>query len=31
MRRYPEMTRALMRIGRPIFVSLCEWQKGKEY
>ncbi|CAD5164116.1 unnamed protein product [Musa acuminata subsp. malaccensis] len=25
MKRYPEMTRALMRIGRPIFVSLCEW------
>ncbi|CAL9113858.1 unnamed protein product [Musa acuminata var. zebrina] len=23
--RYPEMTRALMRTGRPIFVSLCEW------
>ncbi|CAL9776866.1 unnamed protein product [Musa acuminata subsp. burmannicoides] len=22
---YPEMTRALMRTGRPIFVSLCEW------
>ncbi|XP_065018720.1 alpha-galactosidase 1-like isoform X1 [Musa acuminata AAA Group] len=25
MKRYPEMTRALMRTGRPIFVSLCEW------
>ncbi|CAL9146577.1 unnamed protein product [Musa hybrid cultivar] len=23
--RYPEMTRTLMRTGRPIFVSLCEW------
>ncbi|CAL9192570.1 unnamed protein product [Musa hybrid cultivar] len=23
--RYPEMTRALMRTGRPIFVSLSEW------
>uniref|UniRef100_A0A804K664 Uncharacterized protein n=1 Tax=Musa acuminata subsp. malaccensis TaxID=214687 RepID=A0A804K664_MUSAM len=26
MRRYLEMTRALMRTGRPIFVSLCEWR-----
>ncbi|CAL9776418.1 unnamed protein product [Musa acuminata subsp. burmannicoides] len=25
MKRYPEMTRALMRIGKPIFVSLSEW------
>ncbi|WOL09837.1 alpha-galactosidase 1 [Canna indica] len=25
MERYPEMTRALMSTGRPIFVSLCEW------
>ncbi|CAL9146579.1 unnamed protein product, partial [Musa hybrid cultivar] len=23
--RYSEMTRALMRTGKPIFVSLCEW------
>ncbi|MQL78244.1 hypothetical protein Taro_010672 [Colocasia esculenta] len=23
--RYPVMTRALMRTGRPIFFSLCEW------
>ncbi|KAL8519769.1 hypothetical protein ACS0TY_010636 [Phlomoides rotata] len=23
--RYPVMTRALMRAGRPIFFSLCEW------
>uniref|UniRef100_A0A804KAY3 Alpha-galactosidase n=1 Tax=Musa acuminata subsp. malaccensis TaxID=214687 RepID=A0A804KAY3_MUSAM len=25
MKRYPEMTRALMRTSRPIFLSLCEW------
>ncbi|XP_038972842.1 alpha-galactosidase 1 [Phoenix dactylifera] len=25
MERYPIMTRALMRTGRPIFFSLCEW------
>ncbi|XP_058097781.1 alpha-galactosidase 1-like isoform X6 [Magnolia sinica] len=23
--RYPKMTRALMKTGRPIFYSLCEW------
>ncbi|TYH77862.1 hypothetical protein ES332_D04G185300v1 [Gossypium tomentosum] len=23
--RYPVMTRALMKVGRPIFFSLCEW------
>ncbi|XP_048332658.2 alpha-galactosidase 1 isoform X1 [Ziziphus jujuba] len=23
--RYPAMTRAIMRTGRPIFLSLCEW------
>ncbi|KAL8157746.1 hypothetical protein AgCh_002449 [Apium graveolens] len=25
MERYPIMTRALMKAGRPIFFSLCEW------
>lgn len=25
MERYPVMTRALMKAGRPIFFSLCEW------
>ena len=23
--RYPVMTRALTKVGRPIFFSLCEW------
>ena len=23
--RYPEMSRALMKVGRPIYFSLCEW------
>jgi len=23
--RYPEMSKALMKAGRPIYFSLCEW------
>ncbi|NP_001300723.1 Alpha-galactosidase 1 precursor [Zea mays] len=25
LERYPEMSRALMKVGRPIYFSLCEW------
>ena len=25
MDRYPEMSKALMKAGRPIYFSLCEW------
>jgi alpha-galactosidase len=28
LQRYPDMSKALMKTGRPIYFSLCEWYDG---